>query len=69
MKLEVKRHGLNIVPEGPIDEAYIEEVLKLKESGDSIKLVRYNAHALSSTSNTSSIAYLKTERELEEYEL
>lgn len=49
MKLEINRYGLSIIPDhgDERDFAYIEEVLDLKKSGDSIKLVRKNAYGLS----------------------
>ena len=54
MRLEIHRHRLVIVSEdkraGGYDErdtAFIEEVLGLRKNGDSIKLVRRNAHGLS----------------------
>lgn len=34
MRLEVKRDELQIVPEGEIDEAYIEHVLGMRHEGD-----------------------------------
>lgn len=45
MKLDVTRSGIIIIPEGPIDAAYIEEVLKLKKAGDVIGLVRQDGWA------------------------
>lgn len=56
MKLKVERYGIEIIPEDKIDEAYIEEVLGLKEANSSIKLKRINAMGLSC------IAYLQTEK-------
>ena len=35
MKMEIKRNRIEIVPENEIDEAFIEEVLGLKEEGES----------------------------------
>ena len=63
MKLEISRYRLRIVPEDtryPYDErdtAFIEEVLGLKKHGDTIELVRKNAHGLSC------IAYLETKKQ------
>lgn len=57
MKLEVQRSYLTIIPESAQDEAYIEEVLGLKQKDDKVSLVRQN------TWGTSGIAYLKTEIE------
>lgn len=56
MKLVVNRYSLEIIPESTIDEAYIEEVLGLKNSEDKIALVRKNAFGLRC------IAYLETSR-------
>lgn len=64
MKLEIGRYCLRIVPEDQTvvrtderDTAFIEEVLGLRKNGDSIKLVRKNAHGLLC------VAYLETERQ------
>ncbi len=48
MRLIIRRQGLEINPEGPLDEAFIEEVLRLKMDGDAILLRRANALGLSS---------------------
>lgn len=63
MKLKVSRNKLEIVPERGMlpgederDEAFIEEVLGLKNEGDSVLLVRKNASGLSA------LAYLETQR-------
>lgn len=62
MKLEVTRYGLKIVPENAQDEAYIEEVLGLRNLSDDVakppkrcELVRRNAIGLSR------LAYIQTE--------
>ena len=47
MKLVVNRYWLEIRPEDEVDEAYIEEVLGLKNGGDTIHLVRENCAAMS----------------------
>jgi hypothetical protein len=47
MKFEIRRYGFAIIPETDQDTAFIEEVLKLRENGDAIKLVRSNAIDLS----------------------
>lgn len=54
MKLNITRHSLQIVPQDSgypcpdeRDTAYIEEVLGLKEEGDTIQLVRKNASGMS----------------------
>lgn len=58
MKLEIKRYGLRILPEDrdgdARDTAFIEEVLGLKQDGDSVLLTRKNSSGLSC------IAYLET---------
>lgn len=53
MRLQVKRHRLLIEPQGPGDEAYIEEVLGLREDGQAVRAVRRDAHGLRS------LAYLE----------
>lgn len=67
MKLEITRNNLRIVPQDSkvvnVDErdtAFIEEVLGLKNDGDSIKLVRKNASGLLC------IAYLETKKEVKQ---
>ena len=40
MKLRVDRYSIKIIPESETDEAYIEEVLGLKESGSRTNVVR-----------------------------
>ena len=64
MILNITKRSLQIVPEdkgypnpNELDTAYIEEVLGLKNDGDSIKLTRKNAHGLGC------IAYLETKKE------
>ena len=57
MNFEVKRKGFEITPKCALDEAFIEEVLKLTKDGDKCLLVRKNAMGLSS------IAYLETKVE------
>ena len=47
MKFNVKRHNVTITPESGLDEAYIEEVLKLRKDGDTCLLVRKNTLGLS----------------------
>jgi len=42
LKLQVGRYSISIYPENEVEEAYIEEVLGLKENGDSVKLFREN---------------------------
>ena len=64
MRLEITRYTLKIVPEDTgfgrnedkRDTAFIEEVLGLKDEGDSIRLVRRNAHGFGC------IAYLDTDK-------
>lgn len=54
MKFDIERRRLTITPSTPIDEAYIEEVLKLKKDGDYCRLTRKNAMGLTS------LAYIET---------
>ena len=61
MNLEISRYALRIVPQDSTvidrderDLAFIEEVLGLRNEGDSVRLVRRNAHGLNC------IAYLET---------
>ena len=56
MKLVIKKHCLEIVPENELDEVYIEYVLKLKKKGDYVRLVRVAPMGL-----PYEIAYLATE--------
>ncbi len=46
MKLKVNRYSLEIIPEGETDEAYIEEVLGLKENHQNALCTRINAIGL-----------------------
>lgn len=47
MKLKVTRYSLEVIPESETDEAWLEEVLGLREAGDSVALRRVNAIGLS----------------------
>jgi hypothetical protein len=47
MKLKVLRYSIDIIPESIQDEAFIEEVLKLKNEGDEAQIKRINAMNLS----------------------
>jgi len=58
MKLKIERHRLGIVPESETDIAYIEEVLGIKDEGDTTKLERVNVMG------TSKLAYIFTERRI-----
>lgn len=40
MMVKVKRHTLWILPETPQDAVYVEQVLGLRNAGDSVRLVR-----------------------------
>ena len=42
MKLELERYRIKIIPENGMDEAYLEEVFKLKRHGDNLKITRIN---------------------------
>jgi hypothetical protein len=53
MKLKVLRYSIDIIPESIQDEAFIEEVLKLKNEGDEAQIKRINVMKLSG------IAYLE----------
>lgn len=53
MKMEIGRYSIKIIPETKVDIAYIEEVLSLKNGGDSIPATRLNAMGLAS------IAYIE----------
>lgn len=57
MRMKLGRFGIMIIPEDEQDEAYIEEVLGLKEEGQSVKLRRENAAGLNK------LAYLETKKE------
>lgn len=56
MKLRVSRYSIEITPEGDTDLAYIEEVLGLKNGGQSVDLIRVNAYG------SSGLAYLQAKR-------
>lgn len=60
MKLEIKRTHLKIIPQSPQDEAWIEEVLDLRNEGDSVKLKRSNVYG------TGSLAYIEAENPVQE---
>ena len=62
MILSVYRYQLQITPENETEEAYIEEVLGLRNDGDVVHLVRENASGLSC------IAHLET-RTVEQEEM
>ena len=47
MRLEIKRHSLQLIPEGEVDEAYLEEVLGLHDQSRTAEVRRRNAHGLS----------------------
>lgn len=47
MKLIVQRYQLEIIPENPTDEAYLEEVLLLSKNGDQAIASRQDASGLS----------------------
>ncbi len=57
MKLQIGRNGIHLIPEGWVDEAYIEEVLGLKKEGDTVFCERKNGTGLSC------IAYLQIRRQ------
>lgn len=47
MKLIVNRYSMEIIPEGPTDEAYLEEVLGLKQDVNQVSAKRVNVIGLS----------------------
>lgn len=56
MRMRVNRRTIDIIPESPQDEAYIEEVLGLKAGGDCAKAVRIDIMGLGS------LAYITIEK-------
>lgn len=40
MKVKIYRKRIHIVPEGSMDEAYIEDTLGLKKGGDKLEITR-----------------------------
>ena len=48
MRLRVHRYDMQIIPENSVDEAYIEEVLGLKQDRQAVKAIRVNVAGLSS---------------------
>lgn len=46
MKIEIDRYSIKIKPENKQDEAYLEEVLGMKENGDKCECIRENAIGL-----------------------
>ena len=63
MKLTVTRYSVEVIPESPQDEAYIEEVLGLKKEGDCVVLTRKNI------SGCAGIAYLEAKKSMSYEEL
>ena len=57
MELKVNRYSIQIIPENKTDEAYIEEVLGLKDPSQPVKCKRVNTIGLSC------IAYLEISKE------
>lgn len=57
MRLNVDRYGIDITPENVQDEAFLEEVLGLKEGGATAVAYRVNAIGLSR------IAYMRITKE------
>lgn len=45
MKIRLKRNSIDIVPEGPVDIAYIEEVLGMKREGECAIAKRVDANS------------------------
>jgi len=46
MKMEIRRYGITITPENAEDEAYVEEVLGLKDCKTEALCIRENAIGL-----------------------
>lgn len=46
MKLQINRYYISIIPESEVDEAYLEEVLGLKEAHQEATAERINAMGL-----------------------
>ena len=46
MELKLEKDRMSIIPENEVEEAYLEEVFKLKDEGDEIKATRINAMGL-----------------------
>lgn len=57
MKMEVTRYSIDIIPENETDEAYIEEVLGLKNKDDFVKAIRVAPFGLDHA-----LAYIKLEK-------
>jgi len=60
MNLKVYRYSIQIIPESAVDNAFIEEVLGLKENGDSVKLTRVNVTGFGT------LGYIEARKEREE---
>ena len=58
MKLKVTRYSLQIIPETPQDQAFIEEVLGIKKPSDSVRLV-----GVAPLGMQHSLCYVETTRE------
>lgn len=56
MKLDICKKSLILTPESEIEEAYIEEVLGLKEEGSTAQVIRRNIYGMSG------IAYLEIKK-------
>jgi hypothetical protein len=61
MRLEIRRNNIVIIPDGTVDEAYLEEVLKLRQEGDAVVFERVNASGLNCW------AYLRSKGTAEDY--
>lgn len=51
MRLKIDRNSLNILPEIILEEVFIEEVLHLHDTGDSIELVKMQDGSLRTVIN------------------
>ena len=47
MKLEVSRFCIRVIPENDMDEAYLEEVMRLRKAGETAVAKRVNAVGMS----------------------
>ena len=46
MELRIEKHRILIIPETEMEEAYLEEIYKLKNDGDKVQATRVNAMGL-----------------------
>ena len=58
MKMDITRHSIQIIPECKLDEAFLEEVLGLKEKGDTVPARRVAVMAIDTA-----FAYMEISKE------